>query len=51
MRPARSRAAQNELAKAGLTADPRARAAPPRIAECRSHFECKVEWTRSGSIV
>ena len=18
---------------------------PPRIAECRSHFECKVEWT------
>jgi flavin reductase (DIM6/NTAB) family NADH-FMN oxidoreductase RutF len=19
---------------------------PPRIADCRSHFECKVEWTK-----
>ena len=19
---------------------------PPRIVECRSHFECKVEWTK-----
>jgi flavin reductase (DIM6/NTAB) family NADH-FMN oxidoreductase RutF len=35
----------NELEKAGLTAIPSRVLRPPRIAECRSHFECKVEWT------
>ena len=37
---------ENELDKSGLTAMPPRRLRPPRIAECRSHFECKVEWTR-----
>lgn len=36
----------NELGKAGLTALPSKIVRPPRIAECRSHFECQVEWTR-----
>lgn len=36
----------NELEKAGLTSIPSKIIKPPRIAECRSHFECKVEWTR-----
>jgi flavin reductase (DIM6/NTAB) family NADH-FMN oxidoreductase RutF len=36
----------NELEKAGLTSFPSTVVKPPRIAECRSHFECKVEWTK-----
>src|SRR5262245_56611263 len=36
----------NELEKAGLTAIPARVLRPPRIAECRAHFECRVEWTR-----
>ena len=36
----------NELEKAGLTALPSKVVKPPRIVECRSHFECKVEWTK-----
>ncbi|HEX2230447.1 MAG TPA: flavin reductase family protein [Candidatus Binatia bacterium] len=36
----------NELEKAGLTAIPSKLVRPPRIAECRSHFECEVEWTK-----
>ena len=36
----------NELASAGWTAIPSKSVRPPRIAECRSHFECTVEWTR-----
>ncbi len=36
----------NELEKAGLTALASKTVKPPRIAECRSHFECKVEWTK-----
>ena len=36
----------NELEKAGLTALPSKIVKPPRIGECRSHFECKVEWTK-----
>lgn len=36
----------NELEKAGLTALAAKTVKPPRIAECRSHFECKVEWTK-----
>jgi len=36
----------NELEKAGLTAIPSKRVKPPRIAECKSHFECNVEWTK-----
>jgi flavin reductase (DIM6/NTAB) family NADH-FMN oxidoreductase RutF len=40
------KAGMNELAKAGLAAIPARKLRPPRIAECRSHFECAVEWTR-----
>ena len=36
----------NEIEKAGLTQIPARIVRPPRIGECRSHFECKVEWTR-----
>jgi len=36
----------NELEKAGLKAVPSKVVKPPRIAECRSHFECQVEWTK-----
>jgi len=36
----------NELEKARLSAVPARIVKPPRIAECRSHFECEVEWTR-----
>jgi len=36
----------NELEKAGLTALPSKVVKPPRIGEYRSHFECKVEWTK-----
>jgi flavin reductase (DIM6/NTAB) family NADH-FMN oxidoreductase RutF len=36
----------NELEKAGLTAIPSRVVKPPRIMECRSHFECTVEWTK-----
>lgn len=36
----------NELEKAGLTAIPSKIAKAPRIAECRSHFECEIEWTK-----
>lgn len=39
------KAGVNELQKAGLTAMPSRRLKPLRIAECRSHFECAVEWT------
>jgi flavin reductase (DIM6/NTAB) family NADH-FMN oxidoreductase RutF len=36
----------NELEKAGLTPITARKLRPPRISECRSHFECAVEWTR-----
>jgi flavin reductase (DIM6/NTAB) family NADH-FMN oxidoreductase RutF len=36
----------DELVKAGLGALPARKVAPPRIAECHSHFECSVAWTR-----
>ena len=36
----------NELEKAGLSAIPSKIVKPPRIAECRRHFECEVEWTK-----
>jgi len=36
----------NELDIAGLTAIPSTVVAPPRIADCHAHFECKVEWTK-----
>ena len=42
----RSSLAINELEAAGWTAIPSKAVRPPRIAECHSHFECKVEWTR-----
>jgi flavin reductase (DIM6/NTAB) family NADH-FMN oxidoreductase RutF len=37
----------NELEKAGLNTIPSTAVSPPRISECRSHFECEVEWTKS----
>jgi flavin reductase (DIM6/NTAB) family NADH-FMN oxidoreductase RutF len=37
----------NELEKAGLTEIASKVVKPPRIAECKSHFECKVEWTKN----
>ena len=40
------REGKNELEKAGLSAMASRKLRPPRIAECRSHFECKVEWTK-----
>jgi len=36
----------NELDKAGLSALPSKIVKPPCIEECRSHFECEVEWTK-----
>jgi len=36
----------NELEKAGLTALASKAVKPPRIADYKSHFECKVEWTK-----
>jgi flavin reductase (DIM6/NTAB) family NADH-FMN oxidoreductase RutF len=36
----------NELEKAGLTAIPGRALKPPRIAECKAHYECKVIWTK-----
>jgi flavin reductase (DIM6/NTAB) family NADH-FMN oxidoreductase RutF len=36
----------NELEKAGLTALPSTRIAPPRIEECPRHFECEVVWMK-----
>jgi flavin reductase (DIM6/NTAB) family NADH-FMN oxidoreductase RutF len=40
------KAGTNELDKAGLTALPSRAVRPPRIAQCRSHFECSVAWTK-----
>jgi flavin reductase (DIM6/NTAB) family NADH-FMN oxidoreductase RutF len=36
----------NELEKAGLTAIPARTVKPPRIAECKSHFECRIDWVK-----
>lgn len=36
----------NELEVARLVAIPSKVVKPPRIGECLSHFECKVEWTK-----
>ncbi len=36
----------NELEKAGFTALPSTMVKPPRVLECRRHFECEVVWTR-----
>jgi flavin reductase (DIM6/NTAB) family NADH-FMN oxidoreductase RutF len=36
----------NELEVARLTAIPSKVVKPPRIGECLSHFECRVEWTK-----
>jgi flavin reductase (DIM6/NTAB) family NADH-FMN oxidoreductase RutF len=34
----------DEITKAGLTAIPAVAVRPPRIMECRAHFECRLEW-------
>jgi flavin reductase (DIM6/NTAB) family NADH-FMN oxidoreductase RutF len=39
----------SEIEKAGLTALPSRVVAPPRIAECPRHFECRVQWTHEWS--
>jgi flavin reductase (DIM6/NTAB) family NADH-FMN oxidoreductase RutF len=39
----------NELEKAKLGQIPARVLRPPRVAECFSHFECKVEWTKEWS--
>lgn len=36
----------DELSMAGLAALPSLKVKPPRVAECRTHFECSVEWTK-----
>lgn len=36
----------NELEKAGLTELKANRVRPPRVAECKRHFECEVEWMK-----
>ncbi len=36
----------NELEQAGLTALPSRKIRPPRIEECKAHFECTVNWTK-----
>jgi flavin reductase (DIM6/NTAB) family NADH-FMN oxidoreductase RutF len=36
----------NELDKAGFTALAARKVRPPRVAECRRHFECETVWTR-----
>lgn len=43
----------NELEKAGFTSMPATVVKPPRVVECRRHFECSVVWTREweGSAV
>jgi flavin reductase (DIM6/NTAB) family NADH-FMN oxidoreductase RutF len=36
----------NELDKARLTSLPSRKIKPPRIKECKAHFECKVDWMK-----
>jgi flavin reductase (DIM6/NTAB) family NADH-FMN oxidoreductase RutF len=36
----------NELTEAGLTALPSKKVKPPRVGECKAHFECRVDWMR-----
>ena len=36
----------NELDEAGLTSIPSRKIRPPRIEECKAHFECKVDWMK-----
>jgi flavin reductase (DIM6/NTAB) family NADH-FMN oxidoreductase RutF len=36
----------NELDKAGLTSLPSIKIKPPRIEQCKAHFECKVDWIK-----
>jgi len=41
----------NELEKAGLTAIPSEKVKPPRIKECKAHFECILKWHREDIFV
>ena len=36
----------DELERAGLPALPSRLVKPPRIAQCRTHFECEVDWSK-----
>jgi flavin reductase (DIM6/NTAB) family NADH-FMN oxidoreductase RutF len=37
----------NELERAGLSTAPALVVDPPRVADCKSHFECEVAWTKT----
>jgi len=41
----------NELEKAGLTAIPSEKVKPPRIKECKAHFECVLKWHKEDIFV
>ncbi|MHA1721479.1 MAG: flavin reductase family protein [Candidatus Baldrarchaeia archaeon] len=41
----------NEIEKAGLTAIPSEKVKPPRIKECKLHFECKLKWYKDNIFV
>ena len=41
----------NELEKAGLTPIPSEKVKPPRIAECKFHLECRLEWIKDNVIL
>ena len=39
----------NELDEAGFLSLPSRKIRPPRVEQCKAHFECKVDWTREIS--
>ena len=41
----------NEIEKAGFTAIPSEKVKPPRIKECKLHFECELDWYKDTIIV
>jgi len=41
----------NEIERAGFTAIPSEKVKPPRIKECKLHFECKLDWYKDTIIV
>jgi flavin reductase (DIM6/NTAB) family NADH-FMN oxidoreductase RutF len=41
----------NEIDRAGLTAIPSIKVKPPRIKECKIHFECKLDYLKDTLIV
>lgn len=41
----------DEIDKAGLAAIPSEKVKPPRIKECKLHFECKLKWCKDNILV